>query len=155
MGTNDFTATFTVDQTPAAVFAAVNHVRGWWSGEIEGRTDHLGAEFSYRYGDVHFSRQVITECTPDSRVVWHVVDSYLDFVEDKAAWTGSDISFDITPIGDRTEVRFTHLGLTPDDECFDGCSSAWSFYVNSSLRDLITAGVGHPNPTATSESGQP
>jgi hypothetical protein len=50
-----FTNTFTVDQTPEEAFAAINNVRGWRSGEIEGSTDKLGAEFSHRYDDVHYS----------------------------------------------------------------------------------------------------
>ena len=31
------------------------------------------------------------------------------------------------------EIRFTHLGLVPDYECFDNCSDAWGFYINDSL----------------------
>ena len=74
-----------------------------------------------------------------------MVDGYLGFVEDKTEWTGTDITFDVTPKGDQTEVRFTHLGLVPEFECFDNCSNAWGFYIKSSLRDLIATGKGEPN----------
>jgi hypothetical protein len=41
---SNFSAIFTVDQTPEEVFAAINNVRGWWTGEIEGNTDKPGAD---------------------------------------------------------------------------------------------------------------
>ena len=53
--------------------------------------------------------------------------------------------WEITKKGDKTEVRFDHLGLTPEVECYDACSNAWGGYVNSSLRNLITKGRGQPN----------
>ena len=48
MTSSVFAATFTVDRTPEEVFAAINDVRGWWSGNIEADTGALGAEFTYR-----------------------------------------------------------------------------------------------------------
>jgi uncharacterized protein YndB with AHSA1/START domain len=140
-----FSTAFAVPQSPDEVFAAITNVRGWWSGEIEGSTDALGAEFTYRYQEVHRSKQRITEFVPGRRIVWHVVDGYLGFVADKEEWTGTDITFDISPSNDGTEVRFTHVGLVPEGECFESCSSAWGFYLNNSLRDLITTGKGEPN----------
>src|SRR5712692_7140425 len=84
MNNQNFTTTFTVNQTPEEAFAAINNVRGWWSGEIEGSTDKPGDEFTYRYKDVHYSKQKITELIPGNKVVWLVLDGYLNFVEDKS-----------------------------------------------------------------------
>jgi hypothetical protein len=141
----DFTATFTVDQSPEQAFEAITNVRGWWSGEIEGPTDKLGGEFSYRYQDIHYSKQRITELVPGKRVVWLVLDSHLEFIEDKREWDGSHVIFDIARKGDKTEVRFTHAGLVPAHECYGACSSAWSSYIRGSLRSLIATGKGAPN----------
>jgi hypothetical protein len=145
MNEDSFTTTFTVDQTPAEAFAAITNVRGWWSGEIDGSTDELGAQFTYRYQDIHRSRQEITELIPGERVAWHVLDGYLNFIADKTEWAGTDITFDIAATGSGTEVRFTHVGLVPQGECFGSCSNAWVFYINTSLRNLITTGAGEPD----------
>lgn len=146
MTNQHFTTAFLVDQTPDEAFAAINDVRGWWSGEVEGTTDQLGAEFTYRYEDIHYSRQRITELVPGQRVVWRVLDAHLNFTEDPDEWVGTEINFEVSRNGDQTEVRFSHLGLVPEFECFDSCSSAWGFYINNSLRHLITTGHGTPNP---------
>ena len=74
MNFQDFTATFTVDQRPEEVFAAINDVRGWWSGDVEGSTDAVGDVWTYRYKDIHYSKQRITELVPGERVAWHVLD---------------------------------------------------------------------------------
>ncbi len=145
MTDESYTTSFTVDQSPEEAFAAINDVRGWWSGQIEGATDELDDEFTYRYEDVHYSKQRVTALIPGQRVAWHVVDGYLNFTEDKTEWTGTDITFDISERGDQTEVRFTHSGLLPQSECFDNCSNAWGFYINGSLRTLISTGQGQPN----------
>jgi len=148
MKTEDFATSFTVDQSPAEVMKAIGNVRGWWSEAIDGRTDQLGAEFEFHSGSVHRSTQKITEWVPGKRVVWHVVESRINFVEDKAEWTGTDIVFEIARKGGQTELRFTHVGLVPAIECYGECSGAWGFYVNDSLRSLITTGKGQPDPKA-------
>jgi hypothetical protein len=152
MKNQNLTATFTVDQTPEEAFAAINHVRGWWSGEIEGGTDKLGDVFTYRYKDVHFSKQKITEFIPGKKVVWLVLDSYLSFIEDKSEWNGTRVVFEIARKGDKTEVRFTDMGLAPNHECYGACSNAWGSYINGSLRSLITTGKGQPNEKETADA---
>ena len=147
MTVQDFKTFFTVDQTPQEVFAAINKVRGWWSGKpgIEGSTDKLGDEFTYRYTPHHYSKQKVTEFIPGQKVVWLVVDAELNFVKDASEWKGTTITFDIAKKGDKTEIHFTHVGLVPDFECYSACSNAWNSIVNGSLRSLITTGKGQPN----------
>jgi hypothetical protein len=146
MDTHSFTTSFTVDQSPAQIFAAITDVRGWWSGEIVGRTDKLGEEFTYRYQDLHRSRQKITELVPGKKVVWRVLDSEINFVKDKTEWNGTEIVFEIGTKNGQSELRFTHVGLAPRIQCYGKCAGAWGFYINESLRKLITTGKGEPNP---------
>jgi hypothetical protein len=146
MTNQNLTHTITVDQTPEEAFAAINNVRGWWSGEIEGNTAQLGDEFTYRYKDIHFSKQRITESIPGKKVVWLVLDSYLSFVEDKTEWNGTKVTFEIAKKDGKTEIVFTHVGLTSAEQCFNGCNNAWGSLINSSLRNLIAAGKGQPFP---------
>jgi uncharacterized protein YndB with AHSA1/START domain len=147
MTDHSFRTTFTVEQSPAEVFAAIIDVRAWWSGDIDGRTDAPGAEFTYRYEDVHYSRQRITELTPGRRVAWRVEEARLSFTADPAEWTGTEIIFDIVGTDRGTEVTFTHLGLVAAFECFDACSNAWGHYVGR-LQRLIATGRSEPAEVA-------
>jgi hypothetical protein len=144
---NDYRTVITVDQSPAQVFAAVNDVRSWWTGDITGGTTRVGDEFTYSYEDVHRSTQRITELVPDHKVVWLVTEATLTFTADPREWVGTEIVFDIASRGPQTELRFTHVGLNPDVECFGACSGAWSQLVNDSLRRRISLS---PQVAATS-----
>jgi hypothetical protein len=145
MATADFTTTLVVEQTPEEVFNAINNVRGWWSEEIEGSTDKLNDEFKYHYEDVHRCKIKLIEVIPNEKVVWLVLENYFKFTKDKSEWTGTKIIFEISRKDDKTQIRFTHLGLVPEYECFEICRDAWSNYILNSLRSLITTGKGQPN----------
>jgi hypothetical protein len=146
MSSSNFAAAFSVDKSPEEAFNAIKNVRGWWSEEIEGSTDKVGDEFTYRYKDIHRCTMRLTEAVPGKKIVWLVLDNSFNFTQDATEWTGTEIHFDLARKGDHTEVRFMHLGLVPEYECFDVCSNAWGSYINGSLRQLIATGAGRPNP---------
>lgn len=133
MKKQDFTTTIVVDQTPKQVFDAVNNPQDWWSGTIEGSTGKLNDEFTYSYKDLHLSKQRIVEMIPGQKVVWLVTESQINYAEDKREWTDTKISFEISEQDNKTKLRFTHLGLVPEIECFDSCSNAWTELIRQGL----------------------
>jgi hypothetical protein len=142
MAPTDFTTTIIVGQTPKQVFNAINNPEAWWSGEITGSTDKLNDEFTYRYKDLHMSKQRIVEMIPDRKVVWLVTESQINYAEDKREWTNTKMIFEISELDNKAQLRFTHLGLVPEIECFESCSNSWSQLIQQGLFSLITTGKG-------------
>ena len=137
-----FTTKFTVDQSPQEVFRAINDVGAWWTGEVKGKSARVGDEFTFRYQDLHRSRQRVIEAIPGERVAWLVTEANLSFAKDPAEWVGTRIFFDIAKSGGKTEVRFTHVGLGDGCDCYEACHDGWTFYIQRSLRSLIVTGKG-------------
>lgn len=144
MSATSFTTSILVNQSPAEAIAAINRPREWWGKSIDGKTDRLGEEWTYRYKDMHFSTQRTTQLTSD-KVVWHIVDAEMSFLKDKSEWKGTDLVFDVARKDDKTEIIFTHVGLVPAVECFDVCTDAWSGLIHGSLKGLIETGKGLPD----------
>ncbi|MET8872596.1 SRPBCC domain-containing protein [Nocardia sp. NPDC004604] len=145
MTVQSFTTTFAVDQTPETVFNAVLDVPGWWSKALVGRSEKPGDVFTYEVPGVHRSTIEVTEVVPHDHVVWRVLDAQITLVDDQTEWNNTEIRFEITRSTDTTELHFTHVGLTPEFECFEACRKGWTFYIDKSLHDLIATGTGQPD----------
>jgi len=143
----DLVLSFTVDKSPAEVYDAVNRVADWWIGEVEGSFAPEGAVFTYAYPPYHRTVQRVLAQVPGLRVEWEVTESSINFVEDKEEWKGTVIRFEMLQAAqDKTELRFTHVGLTPKIACYQNCSAGWEFYILESLRSLIETGKGVAPP---------
>lgn len=140
----DFTETFLVERSPQQVFDVVLDVRSWWQGfhseHFAGKCENMNDEFTFRAGDgAHYSRQRLIEMIPGKRVVWLVTESRITFVTKHDEWDGTKIKFEITAIGDKTQLQFTHEGLTPEIDCYGSCSTAWTMYLREKLLTLISS----------------
>ena len=149
MNDHSFTTTLAVEATPDEAYAAINDVRGWWSQDVDGRTDAVGATFAFRGNhegrNVHRAQIEVTELVPDERVVWHVVDNWMGFIEDQSEWKDTRIVFEISPTGRRVRRSASATSASYRRyECYDVCFNAWTFFLQDSLRALITTGQGDP-----------
>ncbi|WP_207421567.1 SRPBCC family protein [Desertivirga brevis] len=144
MESQDFTTSITVEQSQEEVFNAINNVRGWWSQNIEGLTDRRNSEFRVNF-HTHWWAFRITESVPFEKIEWLVTGSYMPWNKVKEEWTGTKVCFDIAREGDMSRITFTHLGLDPSFDCFEGCSKGWTGYIHQSLQPFIVTGIGTPD----------
>lgn len=145
MKPQDFTTTIVVDQSPAVAFNAITNVRGWWSEEVTGNSSNLNDVFNYHYEDIHRCKMKLIEVVPNEKMVWLVLENYFNFTKDEREWTNTKVIFMISEKNGKTEIKFTHEGLTPEDECYEACHEGWTQYIGTSLFNLITKGKGNPN----------
>jgi hypothetical protein len=146
MAATDFSITILTEQSQQEVFKAVNDVRSWWSGyhseEIKGNTEHLGDEFSFSAaGGEHYSEQKLIEVIPYEKIVWVITYSKLNFLKKKDEWTGSKVIFEISTTDNKTQLKFTHQGLTAENECYESCAPGWTLYIQNRLVPLINGSV--------------
>ena len=142
--TKDYTIDLLVDAPAKEVFREINDVKKWWTVVLDGSSQKLNDEFTVHFGDVHVSTQKLVEFVPDKKVVWLVTASNLNFIKDKQEWNNTRISFEISEEGEQTHVKFMHVGLVPEVECYKDCTKGWDYYVKGSLFKLLTTGKGKP-----------
>lgn len=150
MNGKDYMHTLVVPNRPQEVYDAIARVTEWWTINLEGATAAVGDEFTVEFGDVHRSVQRITEAIPGQRMVWHVTEAHLPWLKDMEEWTGTSMSFEISPEGNGSRLEFVHAGLTPQVECYLQCVKGWDYFIGTSLWKLLTEGKGLPDTTARS-----
>ncbi|SHF45611.1 SRPBCC family protein [Flavisolibacter ginsengisoli] len=141
MENRDYAITVEVAKSSQEVFDAISDVTNWWSKDFEGNSTKLNDEFTINHPNAHYSKQRLIEVVPNKKVVWLVIDSNLNWIKsNKQEWTNTKMIFEVNPKDDKTELRFTHEGLTPDKECCAMCVKGWDLVVGNWLLHLISTG---------------
>jgi Activator of Hsp90 ATPase homolog 1-like protein len=133
---NGFSFSFQTSQSAEDVFKTLLDVRSWWTGiyseTIKGNSSKLNDEFTLKAGNgAHYTKQKLIEAEPNKRIVWLVTESNLNFAKKADEWTGTKICFDISKQSGKTKITFTHEGLVPEFECYNGCAGAWTQYLEN------------------------
>ena len=123
--------------------AVKSRISEWWGKEVEGSSQELNDIFTVHFGKTS-GKCRISGLVPGKKITWDVIDCYLDIFKDKTQWNGTSIVWEFNPQMEGTEITMTHVGLTPEKECYLDCEGGWSFFVKQSLYNLLTTGKGNP-----------
>lgn len=131
---------------PELVYQALTaYVPKWWSELFEGSSDTPGATFTVRFGESIYKVFTVEALQLNTRVVWSVIDSVIDIpeLENKSEWIGTSIEWDIKSEQHATVLTLSHIGLTPQIECYEICRAGWGQFL-ASLKAFAETGQGMP-----------
>jgi hypothetical protein len=132
----------TVSGTAKIAHQHIADVPRWWARDFQGSAQALGDIFTVRFGTTWVTFRV--SALTDHAVTWTVQDCFLPWLKNRQEWTGTTVEWVIVPIDDGCEIQFTHVGLTPEVECYGGCAEGWTRYVTTSLPNLFKGLPGVP-----------
>jgi len=110
-----------IQATPDKVFSALATqagLRGWWTVDTTADEKAGGkAEFGFDRRGMVF-RMTIDKLEAGKRVVWSCHG-------DQPEWNGTVLTWELSPAGDGTTLRFTQSGWKGATEMYAMCNSTW------------------------------
>ena len=144
MNQQNYQSSITANVTPTEAFDGIGRVNEWWAKNIEGSAEKLNDVFTVRFPGETFVTFKVSESVRGEKIAWQVTDCYLPWLKDKTEWNGTTVVFEISPLGDETQVTMTHIGLVPEVECYAQCERGWNDHFRNSLFQYLTQQKGSP-----------
>jgi len=138
----DISLSTTVDK----VFNALTEeIPLWWTERFDGLANEEAAIFTVHFGLNIYKTIRVEELSPDSKITWKVNDSLIAVpgLKNQTEWIGTTIIWEITPEVNGAKLQLTHIGLSPDIECYEICAAGWQQFTHS-LKSLVETGKGDP-----------
>ncbi len=141
MKNQDYQKIFTTDVSTKKTFENIVNVGGWWTNSFKGSAKNVGDEFEVDFGATWVKFKVV-ESIPYKKLAWLVTSCNLDWINNKAEWTGTKLVWNIFEEDKTTKIEMTHVGIVPGIECYKDCEAGWNQYAGESLPKLIATGKG-------------
>src|SRR4030095_14616667 len=142
-GTKEFSCSIQVNASAIDAYEKITKVAEWWATNVKGNAKNLNDKFTVRFGKT-FSDISVIEAIPPQKLTWLITDCDLPLFANPRDWLNTKIAWELTNSNERTTIKMTHVGLTPDKSCFKDCEKGWTFYITNSLFKLIEENVGLP-----------
>ncbi|MEP5613362.1 MAG: SRPBCC domain-containing protein [Cyclobacteriaceae bacterium] len=134
----DYSKQITYSTSAESLFTAITQNLDQWWGKTDTSVEKKGDEFKVSFGHAFWKFRV-SEFTPNEKLTWECVDGQPEFEHE---WVGTKVHWNISGDVEKTQLSFTHEGLTPSFECYDVCAPTWDMFLTTSLRSFVEKGKG-------------
>ena len=123
-----------VNASSEQVFFALNEgLHSWW-GKISNSEFKTGGQFTIRFENGYWWTFKVIEYTPNHELVWKCMDGEPDFNKE---WIGHVLHWEIKEQNGKRLINFHQVGLTPNIDCYNVCSTTWDRFITNSLKDFL------------------
>lgn len=139
---NDYENTITVNVTPHQVFYALTkEMSNWWT-PMSSKVDKVGDKATAKFEDgTTWSFEVIS--LEENKLVEfrcyeanHIHPATTPDM--RTEWQNTILRFEISNKGKDTSIHFTHIGLTPEINCYEICNSGWNHFFGSAFKNYLS-----------------
>lgn len=150
MYSNSYEKSIYVDAQANEVYDALTHGYSQWWTPCEGAFNKPGDRITFKFPpQVSYWTFEATKLDPEQTVELECVEAHhiiLDKPEaSKTEWLGSRLLFRIETAGNKVRVHLTHLGLSPELDCYEVCEAGWDHFFLHSLEKYLNTGKGAPH----------
>ena len=144
MSTKNYRKSYEVKASAKQVFDAFSKELGdWWGNSHEGvnqvgDTMMIGFEenpkqWQFEAMELIDSKKIVLKCRHSN----HQHEGLPATIQQE--WLDSQLIWEFKQHNDHTEISFTHIGLTPELECFSVCQKGWDHYLGDGLNGYLNA----------------
>jgi uncharacterized protein YndB with AHSA1/START domain len=130
----------TIAAAPERVFTALiqqDEIARWWTNDLTTRPE-VGSlsEFRFTRWNAGILQFEIAELNAGEKVRW---------ISRKVPpnWTGTSVTWQLTPVQNGTSLLFTHDGFAQIDEAYESTRRNWEYFLDS-LKSYLETGKGTP-----------
>ena len=144
----NYTASITSAASTEETYKAITeNMSDWWTS-MSAKFVKVGDQAKTDFGVESYWVFEAKTLSPNVLIELKCVDSHMigDFVDDPQEWCTTTLRFDIEKedTGD-SKVTLTHVGLTPEMQCWEVCKKGRDHYILGSLKDYLDGKGGKPN----------
>jgi len=131
----------TIAVAPERVWGALtkpDEIGHWWTNDLNA-TPEVGSLAEFRFGEWgdFVIRFEVAELDQDKKVHW------IHRLSPVAQWTGTSVTWQLTPVQNGTRLLFTHDGFSQVDEVYEQTRGNWEYFL-ASLKSYLETGKGTP-----------
>lgn len=130
----NYTKTIEVEAKPNDIFIALTEKLHLWWGNTSNVNFSSGGKFTVTFENGYWWTFKIIEYIPNFKLTWECIAGEPEFNKE---WIGNTLYWLIDELDTTTKIKFLHVGLTPNVECYDVCTSTWDRFIVENLKHFV------------------